>query len=161
MKEVFLIIGGNQGDVRKTFDDVKLELENRVGNIVKPSSIYSTVSWGDDSQPDYLNQVLKIESELSPREVLKQCLEIEKLYGRIRDKENQWASRTIDIDILYCSSDIVDEADLTIPHPRMHGRNFVLIPLVEIAPDGIHPVLKKTNSQLLSDCQDKLEVNAL
>jgi len=161
MKEVYLIVGGNQGNILDTFRKVKIELKQQIGEIISESCIYRTAAWGDDKQSDYLNQVLSISSKLSANEILNYCLAIEVLHGRVRNPENQWASRTIDIDILYCGNEIINTIQLTLPHPRLHQRNFVLVPLVEIAAEWIHPIFQKSNAQLLAECVDQLEVNEL
>ena len=161
MNDAYLIVGGNQGNVLDTFRKVKIELKQQIGEIISESYIYRTAAWGDDKQPDYLNQVLSISSKLSADEVLNYCLDIEVLYGRVRNPENQWAPRTIDIDILYYGNEIINTAQLTLPHPRLHQRNFVLVPLVEIAAELIHPIFQKSNAQLLEECVDQLEVNEL
>jgi len=161
MKEVYLIVGGNQGNILDTFRKVKIELKQQIGEIISESCIYRTAAWGDDKQSDYLNQVLSISSKLSADEVLNYCMEIEVLNGRVRNPENQWAPRTIDIDILYYGNEIINTIQLTLPHPRLHQRNFVLVPLVEIAAEWIHPIFQKSNAQLLAECVDQLEVNEL
>ncbi|MDC3260132.1 2-amino-4-hydroxy-6-hydroxymethyldihydropteridine diphosphokinase [bacterium] len=161
MNDAYLIVGGNQGNVLDTFRKVKIELKQQIGEIISESYIYRTAAWGHDKQPDYLNQVLSISSKLSADEVLNYCLAIEVLHGRVRNPENQWAPRTIDIDILYYGNEIINTAQLTLPHPRLHQRNFVLVPLVEIAAELIHPIFQKSNAQLLEECVDQLEVNEL
>ncbi len=95
------------------------------------------------------------------RRGFKNCLAIEQQYGRKRDRNNKWAARTIDIDILYRGDQVIENKELIIPHPRLHIRNFVLAPLGEIAPDFVHPVLCKTSLQMLEECEDKLPVYAL
>jgi 2-amino-4-hydroxy-6-hydroxymethyldihydropteridine diphosphokinase len=161
MNDAYLIVGGNQGNVLDTFRKVKIELKQQIGEIISESYIYRTAAWGDVKQPDYLNQVLSISSKLFADEVLNYCLAIEVLHGRVRNPENQWAPRTIDIDILYYGNEIINTAQLTLPHPRLHQRNFVLVPLVEIAAELIHPIFQKSNAQLLEECVDQLEVNEL
>ena len=161
MEVVYFIIGGNLGNVLDTFRKVKIELEHKIGQISGESNLYRTESWGDDQQPDYFNQVLYISSNLTAVDVLNYCLDIEVLHGRVRNLENQWAPRTIDIDILYYGNEIINTAQLTLPHPRLHQRNFVLVPLNEIAPELIHPIFQKSNAQLLVECVDQLEANEL
>ena len=121
----------------------KKMIEESIGSVVSVSSVYETEPWGFESDNEFLNMVLCVETDLSPSGLLGRILMIESQLGRIRC-ENQYSSRNIDIDILLYNNEIVNEAALEIPHPRMHERRFVLVPLAEIAPELIHPVLKKS-----------------
>ena len=159
MNGIYLIIGGNLGDRLALIEDCTRKIEKIVGPILKSSSSYESESWGETDNPNYLNQVLFIESTFCAKEVLEKALEIEKGLGRTRDKK--WESRLIDIDILFFNADIIDEKDLNIPHPHLHNRKFVLVPLNEIASEFIHPVLKTTISNLLENCSDNLKVTKL
>lgn len=132
-------------------------IEAQIGPILKRSSVYETAAWGKTNQPGFLNQALQVKSALLPIELLGSCLAIEKKLGRIRNEK--WAERTIDIDIIYFDNEIIDREELKIPHPRLAERRFVLMPLVEINPEFVHPVLKKTNRELLAVCPDKLSVD--
>jgi 2-amino-4-hydroxy-6-hydroxymethyldihydropteridine diphosphokinase len=127
-----------------------------LGEIIKLSSIYETAPWGKSDQPDYLNQAVQIETNYEPLELLSGCLTIEKKMGRARDEK--WGARLIDIDIIYFNDQILNSPDLIIPHARMAERKFVLMPLTEISQSYIHPVLKKTNEELLRDCKDQLPI---
>ncbi|MEY4875951.1 MAG: 2-amino-4-hydroxy-6-hydroxymethyldihydropteridine diphosphokinase, partial [Bacteroidota bacterium] len=118
------------------------------------SSIYRTKAWGNENQNDFLNQCLIIETELSAESCLQKILLIEQNLGRKR--EEKWGPRTIDIDILFFNSEIVDKPNLQIPHPYLHLRRFTLAPLHELIPDFIHPILKKNISELLLHCKDEL-----
>ena len=147
MNGIFLLLGSNQGN-RLNHINYALELiSDNIGKVGSMSSLYRSSSWGDENQPDFLNMVIKVESTLSASEIMRKILTIENMMGRIRTKK--WASRIIDIDILYYENSVIDEADLHIPHPRIQDRRFTLIPLVEIAPDEIHPVRGVSNSELL------------
>ena len=128
-----------------------------LGKIISSSSIYETEPWGFKSDYKFLNMVLSIETELSPSGLIGRILMIESQLGRIRC-ESQNSSRKIDIDILLYDNGIIEEHTLKIPHPRMHERKFVLVPLCEIAPEIMHPVLKKTMAELLKACKDKCKV---
>ena len=143
MEKVFIGLGGNVGDVSKAFDIVLEMIRKQIGSITKSSSRYKTEPWGNTNQDHFLNQVICVETNLKPKEVLKKILGIEKIMGRNRDKDNQFAPRTIDIDILFYGDKIIKKGDLIIPHPRLHLRNFVLTPLKEIAPEFIHPLFNK------------------
>jgi 2-amino-4-hydroxy-6-hydroxymethyldihydropteridine diphosphokinase len=106
-----------------------------------------------------LNQVLKVKTSLTPQELIDEILKIEKSLGR--ERQEKYGPRLIDIDILFFDNEVIKSKSLTIPHPQLHNRRFVLVPLNEIAPRFIHPVLKKSIAQLLLECPDKLDVNKI
>lgn len=159
MSEVFLLLGSNMGDSQNYLRQAKLALQQQIGTLLATSSVYQTAAWGKTNQPDFLNQVLRMETDLAPLEVLKACLAIEQQLGRIR--EEKWASRTIDIDILFYDSIIMDHEKLSIPHPFLHQRAFTLIPLVELAPDWVHPVFNKSLLELAEALGSDLAVTKL
>ena len=117
------------------------------------SRLYATEPWGFEAEQLFLNQVVAVATELEPHAVLEQCLLIEAELGRTRSG-NGYQPRTIDIDILFIDNLITDLPDLKIPHPLMHLRNFVLQPMCDVAPQLVHPVLKKTMTQLYAECGD-------
>ena len=129
------------------------------GHIINSSSVYETAAWGKTDQPSFLNQVLEIQTALTAPQLLKKILDIEKLTGRIR--KEKYGPRIIDIDILLFNDEIHNDPLLKIPHPELQNRRFVLEPLAEIAPEIIHPVLKKSIIDLLAICPDKLEVTRI
>jgi len=135
------------------------QIENKIGPLLLQSNLYATAAWGNTSQPDFLNQVIEVASQLDATETLKEILSIEKNMGRIRTVKN--APRIIDIDILFFNNEIINRIDLIVPHPEIQNRRFVLTPLNEIAPQMIHPVLNKTIDQLLSFCPDQLAVKKI
>jgi 2-amino-4-hydroxy-6-hydroxymethyldihydropteridine diphosphokinase len=157
MKKVFLGLGSNLDDRAENLRETKFRIEESIGSVVSASSVYETEPWGFVSDTDFLNMVLCVETDLSPSGLLGRILMIESQLGRIR-RESQYSSRKIDIDILLYNNEIVNEAALNIPHPRMHERRFVMVPLAEIAPDMIHPVLKKSIESLLKSCKDNSKV---
>jgi len=158
MIDVFLLLGSNLGDRHLFLKQADEAIGREVGNIVKRSSVYQTQPWGKTDEPDYLNQVLLVKTDLLPRDVLQRILTIEQTMGRRRVEK--WGSRTIDIDILFYGDSIVNEYDLVIPHPHLHQRKFVLEPLAEIAPAFIHPVLNESILQL-NNFEDTLIVKKL
>lgn len=155
MNKVYLSLGGNLGDRTKRLAQARRLIEEKIGPIIQQSSIYETKAWGIENQPDFLNQVVIIETNLSPQKTLSIALAIELLLGRVRTQK--WYKRTIDIDILFYEDLILEKEQLTIPHPFISERNFVLAPLAEIVPEFLHPVLQKTMAQLYENCTDKLE----
>jgi 2-amino-4-hydroxy-6-hydroxymethyldihydropteridine diphosphokinase len=159
MKGVYLLLGSNLGDSKAVLQIARKHIEERIGKVVTASSIYLTKAWGIENQPDFLNQVLEIETVLKSSNVLKCILEIECELGRIRYQK--WGTRIIDIDILYFGNDIVETPELIIPHPENQNRNFVLVPMSEIAPNFIHPILKCAQKELMLDCTDPLKVELL
>jgi 2-amino-4-hydroxy-6-hydroxymethyldihydropteridine diphosphokinase len=132
-------------------------ISQRVGEVTLASSLYETAPWGGIEQPAFLNQVLEIQTRQAPEEVLRLILDIEHELGRVRYE--RWGARHLDVDLLYYGALHMDTARLTVPHPRLHERRFTLVPLVEIAPDFVHPVLTKTNKELLEACPDQEEVS--
>ncbi len=134
-------------------------IERSIGTIKKSSSFYSTAAWGDNDQADFLNQVLEIETKLSSAELIWDTLKIETAMGRTRTFKN--AARTIDIDILFFNNEIIKTKNLTVPHPEIQNRRFVLVPLVEIAATFMHPLLQKTVKKLLKECLDELNVQKI
>jgi 2-amino-4-hydroxy-6-hydroxymethyldihydropteridine diphosphokinase len=157
MNNVYLLIGGNMGDRPKNLSESTSWIEKEVGAIVKKSSIYETAAWGVTEQPSFLNQVLFVSTKLPPEDVLKTILSIEEKMGRKRVEK--MGPRTIDIDILFYNNEIISLPNLSIPHPHIANRRFVLEPLAEIAPSFVHPVLQKNVAELLKVCPDTLEVN--
>ena len=157
--KTFLLLGGNLGDRRLNLEKAKSEIINRIGEVLEFSSLYETEAWGVHDQPDFLNQVLLVNTNLSPEELLFSCLEIEKKLGRVR--KVHWGERLIDIDILFIEDKIINTQRLTVPHPEVQNRRFTLQPLCELASDFIHPVLNANIEKLLMDCVDTLEARRL
>ncbi|WP_121810735.1 2-amino-4-hydroxy-6-hydroxymethyldihydropteridine diphosphokinase [Mucilaginibacter kameinonensis] len=156
MIDVFLLLGSNLGK-RELFLQQAIEaISSQVAPVKIVSSVYETQSWGKTDEPDYLNQVLMLQTELSAQDVLEKILGIELEMGRKR--EVKWGSRTIDIDILFYGDEVIHEFNLVVPHPELYKRSFTLIPLAEIAPDFIHPVFKKNILQLKDELKDNLIV---
>ena len=155
----YLLLGSNLGDREKHLRDAVDLIKLRLGKILKSSSLYCTASWGKHDQPDFLNRVVALETDISPDKLLEEILTIETQLGRERNE--RWGSRTIDIDILLFDSKIIDHPNLKIPHPFLHERRFCLQPLSEIEPDIIHPVLHKRVSELLANLTDNLSVKKL
>lgn len=155
-KKAHLLLGANIGDCKTTLVKAKQLLEERVGPITKASHLYETEPWGDVDQPNYINQALEISTFLPPLKLLLLTKVIEKELGRTR--QTKWESRIIDIDILFYAHLKISNPKLTVPHPHIHRRNFVLIPMLEIAPKKRHPIFKKTIEELYLESEDELEV---
>ncbi len=164
-KLVYISIGTNLGDRFKHIKTGLKFLILRVGEIKKKSSVYQTKSMGFDG-PDFLNLCICIETNFPPKKLLEELLEIEILMGRTRTDIGNLKSRIIDLDILFYENEIVITEKLKIPHPRLENRNFVLYPMLEIAPNLKHPVLKTKISSLYKNSSDnhiplKLKIKAL
>ena len=151
----YVLFGSNMGDKEAVFAQACQLINKRCGTVVKVSSAYESEPWGFEAEEWFLNRVVVVETELSPMDLLRQLLDIEKELGRVRHPEIQgYTSRTADLDLLYYDSRIIETEALTIPHPRLHLRRFALVPLCEVAPDFKHPVFKLTQKELLEHCQD-------
>ncbi len=150
-------MGGNLGN-RLDYLEKALTLINiKAGKVLKTSPVYETQPWDSGSAKPYLNMCAELQTVLSADKLISVLLGIEKKLGRKRNNSKN-ADRTIDIDIVYYNSALINNKKLQLPHPRMHLRKFVLIPLNDIAPLIKHPILKKTTKQLLANCKDKLKV---
>ena len=147
-----LSLGSNIGDRLNYLNLSKTAIYTLIGPIQLSSNIYETEPWGVDNQDSYLNQVVSVQTNLSPYGLLDNIHQIEKDLGRIR--EIHYGPRTIDIDILYYGERIIDNENLKIPHPHIQKRRFILVPLSEILPQMHHPLFKKTNRKLLDDVKD-------
>ncbi len=151
----FILLGGNINPRMTYLKKAENEISTLVGDIVSKSSVYETEAWGFEAENNFYNEVLEVETSLSPNKLLNELLGIEKSLGRKRNRGGGYVSRTLDADILYYNDDIIEETELIIPHPRLHLRKFVLEPLCEIAANFIHPKLKVSNNLLLKKCDDK------
>ncbi|MCL2041006.1 MAG: 2-amino-4-hydroxy-6-hydroxymethyldihydropteridine diphosphokinase [Bacteroidales bacterium] len=158
MNNVTLSIGGNLGNRMENIRRALDYIEERIGKIKQRSSVYESEPWGFEAEHRFLNAVVVAETALSPEVVLREAQEIENIMGRIRSGSG-YSSRTMDIDILFFNDDIINTPTLTVPHPRLHERHFVLLPLAEIMPDRVHPVLRESVKDLLAIPLDVLSLS--
>ncbi len=159
--ETYLLLGSNEGDRMEMLNHARQMIATQVSDIISSSAVYETEPWGMSNAQAFLNQVLQLKTKQEPEELLQLLLNIEASMGRNRSASNpsgQYESRTIDIDILYMSSLVMNTDQLTLPHPRISERRFVLAPLAEIAPNFMHPVISETQQELLALCPDPLKV---
>ena len=149
---VFLALGTNLGDRESNLSRARELLSQRM-KIIDASPIYITPPWGFEEQPDFLNQILQVQTEIAPRPLLRYLKKIESKMGRVKTFRN--GPRLIDIDILFYGQRVIKSSKLSIPHPRLHERAFVLVPLNGLAPDFVHPVLNITVETMLSEIDVK------
>ena len=159
MAIVYLCLGSNMGD--------RFQLINHAVNlfnlsddtkIIRTSAIYETEPWGEKKQNWFLNIVVELKTKLSPEDLLLRCQKIEELLGLDRTKKKHWGERPIDIDILFYENRIIEKDFLTVPHKYLHKRAFVLVPLLELIPDYVHPKLEKTITELYDELDEVEEV---
>lgn len=156
MVDLVLHLGSNLGNPAIMLQSANALLEKEFGKYLHKSEIYKSAAWGMVDQPDFLNQAVVFQTDISPEECLKKIKSIEIYLGRKSRK--RWAEREIDIDIIFYGSQIVQQMDLEIPHKEISNRMFVLKPLNEIIPNFVHPFLSLTVSQLFDRSKDTLEV---
>lgn len=156
MKTAFIGCGSNLGEREVQLRRAQEWVNAEVGKVVSTSRLYQTSPWGNIDQPDYLNQVWQITTVLDPFRLMQYLLELEQRANRKRIQ--RWGARTLDLDLLFYEDYIIRTEVLQLPHPRLHERNFVLIPMEEIAADWMHPVLKKTIAELRRISMDEEEV---
>ena len=158
LEKIYIHTGSNLGQKEKHLAQARQFIHENIGRITAQSDLFETEAWGITDQPNFVNQALEVATNLSPDQVMNQILNIELKMGRVRNQK--WASRLIDIDIIFFSDRIIKTENLIIPHPFMHERNFVLVPLLEIAESFIHPELNLSIKELYKRSKDLLKVKA-
>lgn len=156
---VYIGTGSNMGNRRVQLQQALWLCQQQLGQVTGFSAVYETVAWGKEDQDAFLNQVIRLETLFPPQLLMQKILQIERSMGRVRSEK--WGPRTIDIDILFYGNRRIQSPLLTVPHPQLHLRNFVLAPLKDLAPGMVHPVWHKTISQLLRESPDILAVRKL
>lgn len=153
-KTAFLSIGSNLGNRQLLLQKAIFEIGKVAGEIRQVSAVYETPSWGFEGE-DFLNACLELQTLLSPEDLLAKLLAIETDFGRERNEGDSYQSRTLDIDIIYYEKDIINTENLTVPHPKMQDRKFILKPLADITPQFYHPIFNKDTRNLLQESKDK------
>ena len=159
-RQIYLCIGGNLGEREANLEEAIGFIDINIGDVLGLSSVYESEPWGMTDVPNFLNQVVHIQCELSNEVLVKEIAELEEFFGRERSAGG-YVSREMDVDVLFIDMEIVDTETLIVPHPRMAERRFVLEPLTEIAPDLMHPQLKQSVTEILKACTDKGKVTRL
>jgi len=157
MNRTFLLLGSNEGDRMAFLNMASEKINELIGPVISVSRVYETEPWGFESKAFFLNRVLEVNTDLNPQKLLEAVLTIEAKLGRVRTAKG-YHSRLIDIDILFYNSDIIQQKDLMIPHPRISERRFTLLPLNELAAEFVHPQNGSTVSELLAYCADTSKV---
>lgn len=159
MNKAYLLIGGNVGNRSLHLQQAIDAINDTCGLVSQQSAVYETAAWGKTDQQAFLNQALCIHTTAAPLPLLHLVLEAEARLGRVR--KEKYGPRVIDIDIIFYEEKVLHTPELTVPHPEVQNRRFALVPLAEIAPNLVHPVLQKTIRALLEECADTLEVKKL
>ena len=159
METCYVLFGSNMGDKEQIFEEACLLINNRCGMVVKVSGSYESEPWGFKADEWFLNRLIVVETGLEPEVLMEKLLGIESELGRVRHPEiHGYTSRMIDLDILYYGNRVVNTASLMVPHPRLQFRRFAIMPLCEVAPDFVHPILNLTQLELLLHCPDQTVV---
>ncbi|HLT53667.1 MAG TPA: 2-amino-4-hydroxy-6-hydroxymethyldihydropteridine diphosphokinase, partial [Flavobacteriaceae bacterium] len=152
-KTVLIALGSNKGNKFENLQAAVDAVYRQIGNVLAISKVYKTKALGFESD-DFFNACMSVNTQLAPKKVLKLLLDIEKQLGRERSSKTGYHARTIDLDVLAYDNEHVESNILTVPHPRLHERQFVLQPLQDIAPHWVHPVLDKNLQELVQYCPD-------
>ena len=155
-----IALGSNSEDKHDMISRARMLINIFIGPVVNKSSVYLTSPWGMKDQDDFYNQTLEVHTVLNLKETFQNIQTIESVLKKEKSKDPN-GPRNIDIDLLFFDDEIYDSEDIKVPHPRMHLRNFVLIPLNEMTPEFVHPILKKSISELATACEDSLAVKRL
>lgn len=156
MNTIYIQLGSNVGDRNSYIKESLLQIEKILGTITCESKTYESSPWGVTEQRNFLNKVISVKADFSAKDALKTLQNIEDDLGRKRTEK--WGERTIDLDILFYNNETINTKELTIPHPHIQDRKFVLIPFVEMNGKFIHPTLKKDIFALLKECKDTEKV---
>ncbi|MBK7407855.1 MAG: 2-amino-4-hydroxy-6-hydroxymethyldihydropteridine diphosphokinase [Saprospirales bacterium] len=155
-QQALLHLGSNMGNRLENLKEACRQLEQKAGRILQKSKVYETQPWGKTDQPDFLNMAVRLDTKSNPEALLRTIHLIEAEMGRVR--EEKWEPRIIDIDIALFADLVIQTPELAVPHPEMHLRNFVLVPLLDIAADWVHPILKESLEDLYWSNEDPLDV---
>jgi 2-amino-4-hydroxy-6-hydroxymethyldihydropteridine diphosphokinase len=158
--QAYISLGSNKGDAFKNLQLAIDAVHRKIGYVKSISRVYKTKAWGFEAD-DFNNACILVETHLGAKKLLKSLLEIERNMGRQRNNTEGYESRIIDLDILFFNDDVIALPNVTIPHPKLHQRRFVLVPLIDLSSQIYHPVLEKNIAALIDDCEDKLEVEPI
>lgn len=153
LRQIYLCIGGNLGEREANLEEAVEFIDFNFGDVIALSAVYESEPWGMIDVPNFLNQVVLVESQLSNEELLQEIFELEEFYGRERATDG-YVSREMDIDVLFVGNEVIATEKLQVPHPRMQERRFVLEPMAEMAAAFVHPVLQLSIAELLKECKD-------
>ena len=159
MNRAVLLLGSNTGVLLRNLERALVLISEKSGAIGEASLIYETEPWGRNDQPVFNNQVVEFYTSLDAKALMQELLDIEKQMGR--ERKEKWGPRLIDLDILYFNNEVIHKPGLIIPHPHLHERRFTMVPLSELFPEMIHPLLKLKNKDLLARLTDTLQVVAI
>jgi len=158
--KVILSIGSNQGDKRRNIKECIILIHQEVATVIKTSKLYQTPSWGFQSEPFY-NCALLVHTDKTPEKLLEKILLVERKLGRTRTNSDTYQDRKIDIDIISIDQQVIQTSSLSVPHPKMQDRLFVLQPLEDLQTEFVHPIFKKNITELLENCTDKSEIKLI
>ncbi len=161
MNIAYILLGGNMGNREAVIAKAADLIHASCGKILKKSSLYESEPWGFETDNQFINQVILIETAMNAEDLLQNLLNIELLLGRVRNHSATYSSRIIDIDILFFNDEVINNENLKIPHPLLQERRFTMAPLHEIAENLTHPLYNKTIQDLFDDCKDNSVVTKI